>query len=329
MLSNLQRAGFSFVVSLIATAALAQPVNPTYFGSLPDAVTGDNQFPSGGERFWDVDPAADVYQLERYERPTIQTFATVNGRYATRQYFEYVDITRASVGFDSQYLYINIDVFGRRELQSNGSEQTEGLKNAFYGFQISTQAGGRGGMYFYVDQPETSGNGTTYGLLKGFGFRDLNNDVSGTGLTVTKQDNGAGEAGNGFEREIVADGKLSGTNTAVFFSRIRPTDNTVVEFALDYAAVGLTQSNLLNLGYLNMDVVKGGPKGPALYLFNDEYNKNEAGSPNPGAGGLSEFGTQGLGNIYEMDNLPGGQSVIPEPAVIFAAVSLLPLLRRR
>src|SRR5688572_32439039 len=70
------------VALIVSTSATAQPTNPVFFGSIPDAVTGDNQFTSGGQRYWDVDPAADVYQLERYERPTIQTYQAVGGRYA-------------------------------------------------------------------------------------------------------------------------------------------------------------------------------------------------------------------------------------------------------
>src|SRR5688500_2121267 len=83
-------AGVWGALLIVSTAAVSPPTNPVYFGSIADAVTGDNQFTSGGQRYWDVDPAADAYDLERYERPTIQTYQTVGGRYASRQYFEYL-----------------------------------------------------------------------------------------------------------------------------------------------------------------------------------------------------------------------------------------------
>jgi hypothetical protein len=129
---------------------------------------------------------------------------------------------------------------------------------------------------------------------------------------------------------------VSGPNSGsdALWVRIDPNDNTIVEFAVDYALLGFSQSDLRNLGYLDIEAIKGGPKDPQNYLWNDEYNHGEAGSPYRATSGdlsKSEFGTQGLGNIYELDTLRGG--AIPEPGMIgaFAAafVCLFPRTIRR
>ena len=136
---------------------------------------------------------------------------------------------------------------------------------------------------------------------------------------------------NGFDTTLITDGMLNGV-TPVLWSRISPTDDTVVEMALDYLALGFTVSDLLAFQYVEAgSAIKGGPKDPMNYLWNDKYTKLEAGSPNPGSGGMSEFGTNGLGNIYELDTLRGA-APIPEPASMIAlgaGVALLAARRRR
>jgi hypothetical protein len=58
-----------------------------------------------------------------------------------------------------------------------------------------------------------------------------------------------------------------------------------------------------NLQFLDFAAVAGGPAGPEAGFWNDRYTGNEAGSPNVGIGGDSEFQTQGLVGIYLADNL--------------------------
>ena len=186
------------------------------------------------------------------------------------------------------------------------------------GWRTATDSGwrlqedGGGGLLVTADQPAFKNKPPTrFGSVGTFIHRDFNGDVGGTGRSVTKEDRQAEVGGNGYERVVASDGrKLSGER--VLWVRIHPADRTVVEFALKYKSVGLTESDLANIPYLEFEANKG-LKDPANYLWNDEYKKSEAGSPYRAAtGNLSEFGTQGLGNIYELDTLSGGP-IAPPP----------------
>ncbi|MEM1098483.1 MAG: hypothetical protein AAGH92_06795 [Planctomycetota bacterium] len=56
----------------------ASTIAPTYSLTLGDATTGDNAFSANGGTRWDVDPGADDYFNEVYERPTAQTYENRN-----------------------------------------------------------------------------------------------------------------------------------------------------------------------------------------------------------------------------------------------------------
>jgi hypothetical protein len=295
----------------------AAPVDPTYLASFGDAVTRDNEFVStDGYRFWTIDAGADQYQNDSYERPTAQTYQVRNStdgteQFASAEYFANLDIVEARAGFDDTFLYVSIRMAGLGEHTSNGAIVNKGLAYR-YGFRLALEEDGGGGLLVTSSQPAFQNKPpTTYGSLATYIHRDLNGDVGGTGRSVTKQDLQAEVGGNGYERVVASDGrKLSGER--VLWVRIHPTDRTVVEFALKYKSVGLTEANLANIPYLEFEANKG-LKDPANYLWNDEYTKSEAGSPYRAAtGNLSEFGTQGLGNIYELDTLSGGP-IAPPP----------------
>ncbi|MFG0286470.1 MAG: hypothetical protein ACF8R7_18810 [Phycisphaerales bacterium JB039] len=302
-------------LALFAGAAAAQPGAPAFGVHFDDCVTGDNEFRSGGSLWWDVDPGCDIYQQDLYERPLTQEFQFVDMRYAAKEYFEYLDIERISAGFDFDYLYVAIDLYGRDNVTSDGSRIEVGMAER-YGFRISADPDGRNGILLVSDQPELKTSPPTrWGTTGVFGYRDTDGDVGGaadsgpTGLLVTKTDNPDEEDGlNGYDQVFISDGRLDSGPT-VLWTRLRPGDDTVVEFALDYKAVGFTIDDLRRLGYFDLEAVKGGPKDPQNYLWNDKYTGEEAGSPNPGPGGLSEFGTQGLENIYELDTVRAGPIV--------------------
>lgn len=327
----ISKAALATVVAAVGGTAFGQ-INPVYLTTAQDAVTGDNAFNSGGFRRWDVDAGSDSYQNDFYERPTVQTYAQVGGRYATEEYFEFLDIVQAKVGYDNRFVYVAIDMYGRDKSTKDGVDTEVGMLER-YGFRIGTNADGRNSRLLVADQPET--NGTSFSRLKTFGYRDTDGDVGGrgifnggaTGLSVTKSDNILEEAGmNGYDAQIISDGQFGGRD--VLFSRLDPTDDTVVELALDYTALGMNLDEVLNTRYLEIEAVKGGPKDPQNYLWNDKYTKLEAGSPIGGANGLSEFGTQGLGNIYELDTLRTG--VVPEPGtMIVLGAGLAALMARR
>jgi hypothetical protein len=91
-----------------------------------------------------------------------------------------------------------------------------------------------------ADQPQLKNSpNTTFGRVGTFIYRDGNGDVGGTGRDVTKQDRQAEVNGNGYDKVLASDGKLS-SGRQVLWVRVSPTDSTVVEFALDYRTVGYT-----------------------------------------------------------------------------------------
>lgn len=301
------------VMAAMSGPAAAQPGTPVYSNSWNDCRTSDNRFVGGdGIYYWDVDPNCDLYQQDVYERPMPQTFYTTQGRYGAVEYFEYLDIIQASAGFDSQYLYVQLQMAGRNHLTSDGDVDLLGMVER-YGFRMSTDPDGRNGLLIVADQPELKNEpNTAFGPIGTFGYRDTNGDVGGadrsgpTGLTVTKSDNPNEEDGmNGYDAAVISDGRLD-DETPVLWVRLNPSDPIRVEFALDYRAVGFSENDLRGLAYLHFEAIKGGPKDPQNYLWNDKYTKQEAGSPNPGASGESEFGTEGLENIYEVDTVAGG-----------------------
>ncbi len=298
---------------MLAATAAAQPGTPVYLESWDDCRTNDNRFrASDGSFRWDVDAGCDIYQTDVYERPMTQAFDLHKGRFGAKEYFEYLDITKARAGFDSKFLYVQIDLHGRNHRTSGGSVIPVGMVER-YGFRMSVDPDGRFGVMIVADQPELKNQPkTSWGPIGTFGYLDTDGDVGGaadsgpTGLNVTKSDNPDEEDGmNGYDTPIIADGVLMGEQTVVWV-RINPVDRTLVEFAIDYKAIGFTSQELESLGSLEFEAVKGGPKDPQNYRWNDKYTKVEAGSPNKGSGGKSEFGTNGCENIYELDTVRGG-----------------------
>lgn len=266
---------------------------PSFGYTFGDHVTGDNEFSSGGYRRWDVDAVSDNYYQDVYERPMNQSFGYNAGRYSTNSdYFGNLDIVQGQYGYDSTYAYFATDMFSTRLEGADGSSDNEGLKY-HYRIRVSTNSNGSGGLLFSTDTPYDFG--TTWHTEKNFVYQDTNGDLA--------------VDGNGYDLPIASDGKLGGKD--VFWTRLRPGDSSLVEFAIKYDSFGLTSTQLANLPYLVFEANKG-LLDPQNYLWNREYTPSEAGSPNGGPGELSEFGTSGLGNIYELDTLRAG--VIPEPS---------------
>jgi hypothetical protein len=290
--------------------ALPASFTPVYSALFGDAVTADNAFTAAdGKRYWTVDPGADQYQTDLYERPTAQTYqvrrlADGTEQFAAREYFQNLDIVQAQAGFDADYLYVSVKLAGLNKLTDDGKTTAEGLVYR-YGFRIAKQTDGGGGLLIVADQPQLkNAPHTAFGPKGTFVYRDANGDVGGTGLDVTKQDRQAEVGGNGYERVLAADGRLV-SGRQVLWVRVDPSDPSVVEFVLDYKAVGYTADDLATLPYFTAEANKG-LQSPANYLWNDEYTKSEAGSPYRATHGdrsKSEFGTQGLGNIYELDTV--------------------------
>lgn len=308
-----------------STLSLATPIpspgTPIYQSTFNDAITGDNEFNFGGNKYWTVDssPDADSYANDFYERPTDQTFSNVNGNIASAKYYGYLDIVRAQAGYDSEFLYISIEMFSLNE--SSGS--SDSLKGLFerYGFRISNDPNGKSGYFFASKNPQGE-NGTTFGLKGNSGHFDTNDDVSGSGITVVNENPGSM---NGYETVVAQDGEVKDGpfgGEPVLWSRISPTNNKVVEFALRLEPFGIKPADLQ---YLQFEANKG-LLDTANYLWNDKYSFAQAGNP-------YQVGSQ---NIYQLDTLQGegfrDVGAVPEPStylLVGAGLAAVAIRRRR
>jgi hypothetical protein len=312
-------------LTLAAAGAHAVPGTPVYSTTVTDAVTAPNAFTSGGFRFWTITPGADSYQNDVYERPVASGFNLIGGRYAANEYLSYVDIESARFGYDNRFLYAAINVVGLTKQTQDGVNTIEGLQGR-YAVRFGADPDGRNSIYLIADQPQSAAlPNTAWTLAKTEGFRDTDRDVGGrggpihgqpgpSGLAVTKIDNILEEAGlNGYDQQFIStDGITVNGQRPVLWQRVSPTDNTVIEIALDYVTAGLTRAQLDAIQYLHFEAQTGNLADPQFGLWNDQFTGIEAGSPNLGIGTDNQFGTQGLGAIYEVDTVRG--SITPPPA---------------
>ena len=302
---------FSMIVLLGVQSSIAA-ISPVWHANYDDARTDDNQYSSGGNQYWSIDAGADSYQNESYERPTTQTFTTTSGGHGASQYFANLDITSAQAGYDSQYMYIEINMVGNYFHKDDNSKDIEGLKYQ-YGFRFSDDANGADGYMMWAEfsDPYSQAGWTA---LKTFGYQDTDGDVGGTGgINITKD--GGDTVINGYDDPIISDGEFGGQE--VLF--VRMIGDSTVQLALDYVELGLDTEYVEGIQYLDMQSIKGDPTDPQNYFWNDKYTYAEAGDPYSG---------NDPQNIYELDTIRGG--AIPEPATLgLLGVSTFGLLFRR
>ena len=333
-------------------AAQAIDLTPTYFATFMDAVTGDNQFfesndQSGNPRWFvddatDPDGLADSYTNDYYERPTGDTFdpnvtagsnafgndgadVQIGKSYsAAEEYHEYLDIVKGSSGFDSQYMYFKIEVYGRDTVNASGrTEDGLGVQNSTeYTIRFSGNLNGANGFKLSAVQPEqVIISNTQYLPDKTYGHRDSNGSVGGPGGITTPDEEDLIANFDGFEDQVInSDGRLapreSGdgphTGEAVLFTRTNDMgsgavlgDVRFVEIAFDYLTYNeqfpekaILPEDVLYLVFETND----GYLDNSNYLWNDKNSEGEAGSP--------YFGID-LGNIDQLDTLRG--FLVPEP----------------
>jgi hypothetical protein len=148
------------------------------------------------------------------------------------------------------------------------------------------------------------------------------NHIGASGLNITNENNSDEEADgdhdmDGYDEEIVVnDGYIPAgvadadhENVVALYTRIDPLNDHILEFAFNYSLFDdLGPDYPGSLQYLDFQSIQGGPTGVGGYMWNDQYDENEAGSPNRGDGdsAFSEFGTNGNGNIYLLDTMRAG-----------------------
>ncbi len=265
-------------------------LSPVYTNEYGDAITGDNNTTGDG---WYVDTGADNYDMDEYERPTVQTFVDSNGTPVSTEYFGYLDITGAHSGFDENYMYFGIDVFSQNSFTSDGSVSGGFGSGTVYGVRF-------GELFLRVKGDDSVLQGDTWVTGSNQGFLDYDGDV------------GAGSI-NGFETEVITDGVIADgpdMGTPMLYARIifNADGSARIEFAFDYQEWNqlfpdqqLDPANLQDLVF----EANRGLKDETNYLWKENYSESEAGSP---------YGTA-TQNIYELDTLTAIKPV-PETATL-------------
>jgi len=321
--------------TLIGWAVSLSPANAATFDNFwqtnlavqtfQDAQTNDNQTTTSGGQRWTIDPGADVFEQELYERPTNAMSGTVSGVPAADKYYQYLDIVSGQFALDvtNQYAYFSIDLFGLSEVNSSGAVDLKGLvdryrirvsDNANFGV-APNQLDVPYGYMFGVDNPSGNSVDGTFDsfVVSGdpnckdtncketYAWVDSRDDgaVTGTALTAT------GEGTQGYDY-------LTGPKNQYIQSRVLGTS---VQLAIAYGALGISESYF---SYMIFEAVKG-LTDPQNYFWNDEYTLAQAGSP-------YDPSNPPDGSVYELDTLKGlrrfdSPTEIPVPAALplFAA----------
>jgi len=335
----------------VAASANAAPGTPTFQVTFDDATTFQNEFTdTDGKQRWTITPGADDFETDLYERPVVQNFRdykdqnTDETKFATDDdYWGNLDITQASAGFDNQFLYIAIDMHDTNRHPPDGQVEHVGL-DAEYRVRLSNDPLGNNGFMFAVESPyqnfldlqSDSEDPHSWVTTRNFVHWDENGDLAFDGAQPDFENDR--DQATGYETEIVNDGKIKSgfsqfgeEGDMPFYSRIRPGgDDSVVEFAIEYAKFDLSKTDLQTLPYLEFESnrVNSSSESPDKYLLNHVFAKIDAGSPYAEDQG-EVWGTQGPKDINEIDTLRGG--AIPEPTSLallgLACIGLM--IRRR
>lgn len=304
-------------VVLLATPSIASIYNNNWKSELAvsdfaDSVTGSPARFTAGIG-WTIEPGADDFYHEVYERPTSQGFqSTISGAPAFDNYHEALDIVSGQFAIDSLngLAYFSINMNGQDELTADGSVDFVGFKH-FYRIRISDNADFFGGYMFGVKDPHGNSVGNSFDNSNSYKTTQMWSDldaswVTGTGLTTT------GEGTEGYD-EFTSEGDSNKIRSRIV--------GDSVEFALNYRGLGIDPAALSHFIF----EANQGLTDPQNYFWNDKYNFDQAGSPyDP---------NEPPQNIYELDTLMGGYapSMVPEPSSVLLWTLLLGLagMRRR
>jgi uncharacterized repeat protein (TIGR01451 family) len=266
-----------FALALSGGDLLGQ--SPVYFNTKADAVTGDNprrsfthpiSSCSAGTPCYlpDANPASgravDSYTRDAYERPT-------SSGSGASLFYPAVDIVSARVGYDAQWIYYRIDLFGT---EANGLPY-------FYAFEINYDADVPYDMVVQVEAP-TAKVGTTFGSSGVMAWMDQNNNV---GAQRPLLPDGPGNSAGGYETIVFSNGTNSlpgapGGSTAIR-ARIVPGTPNSVEIAVSRSFLASANGGVaVNQASFRAWAGKGAFDARIFYLH-DERSRSSAGSPYP------------------------------------------------
>jgi len=238
---------------------------------------------------WNIDLGADRYDRELYERPTSSMTGTLDGLPAAETYFEFLDISTASIALDTEneHAYFSIDLVGDSSI-TGGISTAQGF-NETYRVRVSSDNdfvsddGEVNGYMFAVTDAgssltESFTDLTSFDQTQGWYDDPLDGNASGTGINVTDE-------GTFGYTELTSLGATSDISS-------RLVDNSV-QLAIDYGSLGLDKSVFKNILF----EANSGDIDPTNAFLNDEYSEIEAGSPYDLANTPD--------SIYEIDTLKG------------------------
>ncbi|PCH63499.1 MAG: hypothetical protein COC04_04335 [Gammaproteobacteria bacterium] len=289
----------SALTLLLAIPAQAATFNDNWQSSLTvqtyqDARTDDNQISTGR---WDIDPGADIYEQELYERPTSSMDKVIGGKPAAQTYYEYLDIVSGKFALDTQnqHAYFSIDLVGPNEIDGSGSSSYKGF-GQFYRIRVADNSDFFNGYLFGVKDPDGNIASSNFNNDDNYKTTQLWDDqgtpATGSGLTVT------GEGTTGYD-EVTSEGSSDDIQARIVGNSI--------ELAIAYGALGIDSSAF---DHFIFEATKG-LTDVQNYFWNDEYTLAEAGSP-------YDINNPVDGNIYELDTLKGmSVTAVPVPAALW------------
>ena len=286
--------------------------------SFSDATTDDNASPSGKKYI--IDPGADAYSQEVYERPTSQMDTAYLGVPASRTYYEFLDIDTGEFALDSsnQTAYFSLNMIGDAEI-SNGTSTVKGFSD-YYRVRASSESdfalgeSGPNSFMFGVKDPsgkltDSFSSSGAYESTQVWVDDPSDGSVAGTGIGTTA------EGTLGF-----AEYTSEGASSAI---RARLNGNSI-ELAVDYGALDIEQSVFTNLIF----EANKGVTDVSNSFFNDAYTLDEAGTPYDLRNRPE--------NIYEVDTLAAGvggspvsSAPAPVPGIAIALLSAFGVFWRR
>ena len=288
----------SALTLLLAIPAQAATFNDNWQSNLTvqtyqDARTDGNQIDRGDDSYWYIDPGADNYQQELYERPTSSMDKVIDDKPAAQKYYEYIDIVSGKFALDAQnqHAYFSIDLVGRDEVDGSGNSSEKGF-GQFYRIRVADNSDFANGYLFGVKDPEGNSS-SSFNKNATQLWADQGTPATGSGLTVT------GEGTNGYETEVTGESDSK-------YIQARIVGNSI-ELAIAYGALGINSSAF---DHFIFEATKG-LTDVQNYFWNDEYTEDEAGSP-------YYIGNPVDGNIYELDTLKGvSVTAVPVPAALW------------